>query len=408
MITSSYPRHSGDGAGAYVGYLARALVDMQHVVHVVAPDDPDVASTDEGGVIVHRYRYAPCRRLCVAGHGRSLYSDTTMKRIVPLLMPAYVLAGGATALDLHRRHRFDIIHGHWAVPGGFIASMVSRVARRALIMTLHGSDVYVTERNRLYAAAARMAYRQAACVTAVSDDLRRRAVAVGLPEAISRVVPSGVDGDMYARGDGAAYRLALGIAASAPVVGALGRLVGKKGFEYLIDAMPRVLAAVPDAVCVIGGEGDLADSLRASAAHLGLHDRVMLAGQIPRDETASFYAMCDVFAVPSVVDPRGNVDGLPLVLLEAMASGVPVVGSRLGGVAEVISDGENGLLVPPGDSESLAEKVIQVLQQPEWGRSLGQRARRDAEAGYSWKGIAGQFEAIYGSAMAQPGRVSHV
>ncbi len=395
MLASSYPRHGGDGTGAYVGYLARALVARGHVVHVVAPDDPVVAPADEGGVVVHRFRYAPCRRLCIAGHGRSLYADTSLKRIVPLLMPGYVLCGVATALRLHRQERFDVIHGHWCVPGGFMAGLVSAAVRRPLVITLHGSDVYVTERNGLYAAAARMAYHRAARVTAVSDDLRRRAVARGLPEAISCVVPSGVDPDMYARGDAASYRRALGIPPTAPVIGALGRLVAKKGFQHLVDAMPRVLAEVPEAVCIIGGEGDLEESLRARVADLRLGDHVVLAGQVPRDETPSFYAMCAACVVPSVVDAKGNVDGLPLVLLEAMASGVPVVGSRVAGISEVISDGETGLLVAPGDSASLAEGLIRVLQQPEWGRSLAGEARDEAGAHYSWQGIAARFEEIY-------------
>lgn len=395
MITSSYPRHAGDGAGSYVRSLARTLVRMGHAVHVVAPYDPLAVAGDDEGVALHRFRYVPGDRLCLVGHGRSLEADTRMKRIVPLLMPSYIAAAIARALLLHRRQHFDLLHGHWAVPGGAIAGVVSRLVGLPLVITLHGSDVYVTEHNRLYALAARTGYRRAGCVTAVSDDLRRRAVGAGLVEDISLTVPCGVDPARYACGEADALRARWGVPPQAPVIGALGRLVHKKGFEHLIAAMPAVLAAVPEAYCVIGGEGDLAADLRARAAACGVADRVRLVGHVPWGDTPTYFAMCAAVAVPSVVDAHGNVDGLPLVLLEAMASGVPVVGSRLAGIREVLEDGVTGLLVPPGDPPALAAGLVRLLRDPALGGHLGEAGRQVVCSTYCWDVIAGRFLGIY-------------
>ena len=395
MITSSYPRHAGDGAGSYVRSLSRTLVRMGHAVHVVAPYDPLAVAGDDQGVVVHRFRYVPGDRWCLMGHGRSLEADTRMKRVVPLLVPPYALAALAETLHLHRRERFDLLHGHWAVPGGAIAGVASRLLDLPLVITLHGSDVYVTEHSRAYALAARSGYRRAGCVTAVSDDLRRRAVATGLAEATSLTIPCGVDPARYATCDAQAYRARLGIPAEAPVIGALGRLVHKKGFTHLVAAMPAVLASVPDAYCVIGGDGDLAGDLAAQARDCGLDGRILFPGHVSWEDTPAFYGMCAAVAVPSVVDAHGNVDGLPLVLLEAMASGVPVAGSRVAGIREVLEDGVTGLLAPPGDAGALAVVLVRLLGDGGLRARLGEAGRRAVCDAYCWEAITARFVGVY-------------
>jgi glycosyltransferase involved in cell wall biosynthesis len=402
MIASSYPRYPGDANGFIVGSLARALVGLGHTVHVVAPYDPAVAMMDQGGVYVHRFRYAPRDDLHLAGHGRSLEGDVRMKRVVPLLMPGFVLAAMGSMLRLHRRERFDLLHAHWAIPGGAIASVASRLTGLPLVITLHGSDIYVAEHSRFYAAAARLGFRQAHRVTAVSEDLRVRALALGLDRARVTVIPPGPEVMRYQRGDGAHMRARLGVPAAAPVIGALGRLVHKKGFGNLLLAMRPVLAAVPDAYCVIGGDGDLREELTTQARKLGLAERVLFAGPVAWEDTPDFYGMCDVVAVPSVIDAAGNVDGLPLVLLEAMASGIAVVASRVAGIPDVVLDGLDGLLVPSGDVDALGAALVRVLQDAPLRAALGARARQEVLAHYSIESMARRFEALYRECCHEP------
>lgn len=404
MISSSYPRYAGDGIGSFVRSLARALVDSGREVHVVAPYDPSVADMDHGGVCVHRFRYAPCDALCLVGHGRSLKGDVRMRWIVPLLMPGFVIAATVRALSLHRSERSDLIHGHWAVPGGAIAAVVAWLTGLPLVISLHGSDVYVAEGNRVYAAVARAAFRRAAHVTASSEDLRDRAALLGLDRARSSVIPYGVDADRYAAGQGTHVRDRLGIPPDALVIGALGRLVHKKGFGHLLSAMQGVLGAVPEAYCVIGGEGDLRDDLTAQVDRLGVSGRVLFAGHVDWRDTPGYYAMCDVVVVPSVVDARGNVDGLPNVLLEAMASGTAVVASRVGGIPEVVTDGEDGLLVTPGDANALVGALISLLGDPALRMRLGERARQRISAGYAWRDVVRSFEVVYDEAVGSGAR----
>lgn len=441
MITSSYPRHAGDGAGSFVGSLAQALAAQGHSVGVLAPWDAALASAPRHSErsaephrtvdetlrsaqadttpIVRRFRYAPMPGLHIAGHGRALDADTRLRFLAPLLMPSFVLCAVLSALAWARRERaagspaaglraagapFDVIHGHWAVPGGFIAALVGRLTRTPVVISLHGSDVFVIRRNRLYGAAARWAFRRAARVVVCSHDLRARALQAGLAPERSEVIPYGVDATRYGQ-ERAAEALALrqrwGVPAGAPLIGALGRMVHKKGFDHLIAALPRVLQAVPEARCVIGGAGDLQVALRAQAQTLGLGERVLFPGAVDWQVTPAFYAACDVLAVPSVVDAHGNVDGLPNVLLEAMASRCAIVGSDVAGIPDVLRDGENGLLVAPGDESALGEALVRLLADADLRTRLGAAARHTVAQDYAWEGAARQYERVYVGAWAK-------
>lgn len=400
MLTSSYPRHAGDGAGSFVASLARALVRRGHRVIVVAPHDPAEAPMDQGGVLVERFRYAPGDRLCLVGHGRSLESDRTMRRWVPVLMPGYVAAAACRVLAVHRRERLDLLHAHWAVPGGAIAGGIARLTRLPMVTSLHGSDVYVSEHSRLYAAAARWSFRRARWVTACSQDLRQRAMGLGLRPERSSVIPYGVDVERFGSGAATGMRDRLGIPPGALVVGAMGRLVYKKGFEHLIAALPAVLARAPGVYLLIAGDGDLRGDLARQAEHLGQGARTLFPGHIAWEATPDFYALCDVLVVPSVVDRTGNVDGLPNVLLEAMAAGRAVVSSSVGGIPSVVRDGVNGLLVPPGDSGALATALLRLLADASLRGRLGSAARADVETHYRWEDIAARTESVYLSAIA--------
>ena len=399
MLTSSYPRHAGDGTGSFIASLARTLAARGHSVEVVAPHDPAVTPMDHKGVSVHRFRYAPSESLHVAGHARSLTADVRLKWFVPLLMPGYALSALALAQSLHRREPFDLVHGQWAVPGGVLAAAFARLARLPLVISLHGSDVYVIEHSRLYGASARWAFSRAAAVTASSGDLAQRAMAIGLARAKTTVIPYGVDLARYAAGDGARLRGKLGLSADVLVIGALGRLVEKKGFDRLLSALPRVAQAFPNVRCVVGGAGDLRDALVAQARSLGLDDCILFPGHIDWPSTPDYYAMCDVLVVPSVIDTGGNVDGLPNVLLEALASGCAVVASRVGGIPDTIVDRAQGLLVPPGDVRALSAALIELLGDAPARAALGDRARALMQQRYGWEAMAAEYEGVYHRAL---------
>jgi glycosyltransferase involved in cell wall biosynthesis len=193
-------------------------------------------------------------------------------------------------------------------------------------------------------------------------------------------------------------RRRLGVSTDGFLVLALGRLVEKKGFAYLVEAAARTGGVE----VVIAGEGDLRADLEQRAR--SLRAPVRLVGALDRATMAAALAEADVVVVPSVVDRAGNVDGLPNALLETLACGRPVVATTAGGIPDVVVDDVNGLLVPPKDEAALAHALRRLIREPDTRERLGQEARRRAVDALSWEAAARRFEESYVQASALDAR----
>jgi glycosyltransferase involved in cell wall biosynthesis len=400
MVATSYPRFAGDIVGTFMEPIARGLAARGHAVHVVLPWHPKLTRPlADGGVTLHPFRYAPHPSLNVFGYATALKADVALKWSAWVAAPLALAAGVAAARRVVRETGATIVHGHWVVPGGTMAALAA--GGRPLVVSLHGSDVFVAERHGAVGAVARRTFGRAGWVTACSADLRDRAIALGADPGRASVVPYGVDTDRFGAGRDAARargRAALGVPPGAPLVFAVGRFVRKKGFEYLIDAVPAILARRPGTIVAIAGGGDLDAELRERARAAGVAAQVRFPGVLAHDAVADALAAADVAVVPSVRDDAGNVDGLPNVVMEALASGTPLVTTAAGGIGAVVTDGDNGLIVPERDPAALASAVVRLLDDPGLAAATGARARRRVQADFGWDGVARQFEAAYGAA----------
>jgi glycosyltransferase involved in cell wall biosynthesis len=397
MVTSSYPRFPGDSVGTFLEPIAHAVAALGHDVHVVAPWHPLVRrAPTEGGVQFHFYRYAPIPSLYVFGYASAMRDDVALRATAWAAAPLALAAGWREARRVARRHRATVMHAHWVVPGGFTAALAA--PGLPLVVSLHGSDVYVAEKIALVRSAARATFRRAGFVTACSDDLAGRAVALGADPARLETVPYGVDVERF-RPDPSgrrSLRAELAGGRDAPLVFAAGRLVKKKGFEYLIDAM----RGVPGAVLALAGEGTLDDELRARAAAAGVSARVRFLGNLPQDRIAACLAAADVVAIPSVRDEAGNVDGLPNVVLEALAAGAPLITTGAGGIGTVARPDQTAFVVPEHDADALAAAIRRVLDDPEAARRIASAGRALVEAEFGWPRVARRFEHAYARALA--------
>jgi glycosyltransferase involved in cell wall biosynthesis len=297
---------------------------------------------------------------------------------------------------------FDLVHAHWVLPNGPPAALAARAYGLPLVISLHGSDIYLAERGRVMATAARLAFRCATAVTACSSDLCARGVRLGARPADSTVIPYGVNVREFRPDEGAraAVRAELGLDGGAPLVIGLGRLVAKKGFGVLLDAWPRVLAQAPQATLCIVGYGDLRGQLEDQARRLGVGERVRFPGQMERGRAASYLAAADVFALPIV---REGVDGLPNALLEAMGAGRPVVASQVAGVPDVIDEGVHGLMVPERDPDALASAIVRLIADRPFADGLGRAARARVEQDLTWEKTCERFERVYHAAARSRG-----
>jgi len=212
------------------------------------------------------------------------------------------------------------------------------------------------------------------------------------------VIPNGVDLERFATPvPHCTMRDEFGTPHGAPLVGVVARLEPEKGQRYLIEAMPMILDAAPDAWLAIVGEGSEADALRAQAASLGGHasERIVFTGR--RDDVSALTADLSVAALPSLREAQG------ISILEAMARRRPVVASAVGGIPEVITDGVDGLLVPPADPAALAAAIGSLLADPSLSERIGEAGYRTVAERFSIDAQVKRTEVVYDEELARAG-----
>ena len=396
MVTTSYPRFQGDSVGTFMEPIATAVAARGHEVHVVAPWHPAIdRPAIDRGVHLHFYKYAPHPSLNVFGYAAAMRADVSLRGAAYMAAPLALAAGWWTARRVARQVRATIIHGHWVVPGGITARLAA--PRLPRVISLHGSDVFVAERLAPARAAAKMAFAGAGYVTACSADLAERAIRLGADPDRIAVVPYGVDSARFRPSEPAraALRARLGMADGTLLVAAAGRLVRKKGFEYLVEAM----AALPDAALALAGAGTLEQELRTRAEQAGVAARVHFLGDQTQDQVVELFAAADIIVAPSVRDDAGNVDGLPNVVMEALASGTPLVTTEAGGIGAVVTHQRTAWIVPERSPGAIADALVH-LGDPAVRRSLGTAARALVEERYGWQRTAEGMETAYRLALA--------
>ncbi len=409
MLTTSYPLYPGDTTAPFIEELAANIAALGHEVGLALPAHPRLRrGPRERGVELYPFRYAPgIRRLQVWGYASSLSGDVGLKGAAYAAAPLALAASTVATARLVRHLRPDLIVAHWVIPNGPPAALVARLMGKPVVVSLHGSDVFLAERKAIIGRGARAAFRRAAAVTACSPDLAARAAGLGAEPIRTTTIPYGVDPARFRPAtpeERAAVRRELGLREGERLVLTGGRLVHKKGIDVAIDAFAT--AAVREAGparLVVFGYGDLQADLAAQATRRGLTDRVLFAGRIERDRMATLFGAADLFLLPSVHDHAGNVDGLPNTLLEAMASGVPIVASDVVGVPTVIDDGVHGLLMPERDADALGAAIATLLRDPARATTLGHAARARVERELTWPQIARRYLAVYREAIARHG-----
>ena len=283
------------------------------------------------------------------------------------------------------RERFDLVHAH--IYASAAASALATVGSGLpLVVTEHTEALWQGRGGRLFSP---WMYRRASRVIAVSDAIRRRLVERdGLSPAKITLLPNSVPPVRQAHGDALPLPKEL---AERPLVGVVARLQPEKGVASFLKAASHVAGEVPDARFVVVGDGPLRKELFGLAEELGIRDRVLFLGFRP--DAQALLKLMDVVAVPSVSE------GTPLVVLEAMSAGVPVVASRVGGIPGQIQPGREGILVPPGDAQALGDALLGLLRDPESARRMGEAGRLRAETEFSHENMVRKVEGIYRDAL---------
>jgi glycosyltransferase involved in cell wall biosynthesis len=392
VLASTYPRWPGDTEPGFVHELCRRLAS-RFDVQVLSPHAPG-ARTQEvmDGVEVRRFRYLPGRLETLAYEGG--IPEKLRRQPWRLLQVPFFLAGLLwAAWRALRTRKFDAIHAHWLLPQGFVAALFKAIdpAGPPLVVTLHGADLY-TANSAPVRAVKRRALGQADAVTVVSEAMRREVEALGADPARTSVLSMGVDTESrFVPGQGPRRAGTLLFA---------GRLVEKKGARYAIEALALLRRERPGARLVVAGDGPERPVLEARVRELGLEEAVTFLGAVPQPRLAELYREAAAAVFPFVVAKGGDREGLGLVVVEAQSCGCPVIAADVPAVHDTVTDGETGLLVPPGDPAALAAAMRQVLDDAALAERLG-AAGPAAAARFSWTRIAEGYARVIGKAMGR-------
>lgn len=382
VLASTYPRWRDDHEPGFVHELSRRLANDYEVIALV-PDAPGAdASGMLDGVEVVRYRYAP-RRLQTLVNNGGIAVNLQRAPWKWLLVPGFVLAQYWQARRLVAKRRIDVVHAHWLLPQGLIARGLSRSHRVPYLVTSHGGDLFGL-RGRLSTALKRRVAQCTAGMTVVSSAMRQEADRIGLCPPRMQVIPMGVDLRERFIPDANVPR-------EASTLLFVGRLVAKKGLPHLLDALPLVLADRPDAILKIAGFGPEEQALRAQAQRLGIADRVQFLGATPQQSLPDLYRRASLFVAPFVRDESGNQEGLPVVLMEAIGCGCPVIVGDVAGIADLLGESHLDVSVDPTDTRTLATSILRALQNPSKASAQIEAIRAAALESIDWTHIAAGY-----------------
>lgn len=380
VTASTFLRWEGDTEPRFVLDLSKHMTD-EFDVTVLVPAAPGAKSRENlEGVEVIRYHYFPIHKwetLCYPG---AIVPRIKEKKARVLLVPFLFFSLYFHLFKL--LPRFDIVHAHWLIPQGIVQSFF----KKPYIVTGHGGDV--TSLNKgIFRKLKIRCIKRAKKITVVSEHLKKEVKKL-IPEINPDVISMGVDVSIF----GKQYYVPNYFGQEdKKVVLFVGRLAEIKGVAYLIDAMKKV-----NALLVIVGDGPLREALEKQAVEM--KDKVLFLGAKTHIELKTIYASADIFVAPSITAGNGEREGLGLVILEAMASGLPVVASNSGGITEIIHNGQNGLLCKEKNCNQIAEAVKILLQDEDFRNQIIENSK-NAVKKYDYSNIARQYSLLLSKCM---------
>jgi len=381
VTASTFPRWEGDTEPRFVLDLCKHMVDTFDVT-VLVPATPGAKDREVlEGVEVIRYHYFPIHKwetLCYPG---AIVPRIKEKKIRAILVPFLFVALFFKLLII--LPKYDIVHAHWLIPQGIVQSFF----KKPYIVTGHGGDVTSLNKGIVKKLKERC-LKEATDVTTVSQYLSeymRELETSCKPHIISMGVDLKMFGSKYRMDDFFGQK-------EKKVILFVGRLAEKKGVTYLIDAMKKI----ENAILVIVGEGPLNNQLKKQALYKG--DQIRFLGAKSHEELKTLLASADIFVAPSITANNGDSEGLGLVLLEAMASGLPVVATRTGGIVQIIEDGINGFLVEEKNSMQLAEAISQILSDDKIIERFKEKGFETIKK-YDYREISKQYKNLYERAL---------
>lgn len=348
IIPTMFPKYKGDYYGSFVFDEAKMLVKKGFEVHVVTQHNPGIPYEEiVDGIHVHRFRWLEPKEFRALVHFKGIKDNF---RLVTYLISLFF-----NLIMVIRKYNIDIIHAHSTIPTGLIGVIVAKIMKKPVFITAHGMDINNFENSSFFKRLITFSLKNCNKAIVVSSDLAKKISSLGIDPDKIIVLRNAVDTNRFQPNNIKIIRKKHDIKDNILIL-FVGYLDTFKGIFELVDAFYDANKENRKSTLMIIGEGPKEDELKKKVFKLGLEKSVIFTGKISPTDIHKYYQSADIFVLPSYGE------GLPLSVLEAMSCGIPVIASNVGGIPEVVKEGENGFIIPQKNEEILNEKLMVLIK----------------------------------------------
>jgi len=372
MINYEFPPLGG-GGGVITSHIAAELA-KRHEVEVLTSGCKGLPKFEVvGGFKVYR----------VPVLGRGEQSTATLASLVSFPLPSLF-----KGIRLCREKRYDVINTHFAVPTGPTGVVLSKLFRLPNVLSVHGGDIYdpskalSPHKNPLLRKIVEYVFNHSTHILAESNDVKRRAISHYRVNKEITIIPWGLNESTFEK----ASRAEMGLSQDEFLIIAVGRLVKRKGLDYLLQAIAKI--QIPNIKVLLIGDGPEQNHLESLAVALGIRQQILFLGAVSDEKKFQYLSASDLFVLPSLHE------GFGIVFLESMYCGLPIITTDCGGQTDFLKDGRNGFLVPVKDFEALASKTLTLLQNQDLRRQISATNREDVRS-LSISATAERYEKVF-------------
>lgn len=392
VITSSFPRYKNDWWAQFIASIYKNIDKSIFDITIVAPHAPGAKLIEDiEGIKVVRFPYFYPFSLERLTSGSGILHSSEESIFAKLQILFFVAMQFIYSCALLIKNRYHLVHIHWIIPQGIEGLLIKFFFNTPVIATVHGSDLFGLKQFNFF----KKIILKNATICTVNSSATLKEVKNIEPRTKIELIPMGVDTKMFSS-DKKKVLLKKQYK-NATLLLAVGRLIGCKGLDYLIQSLPTVINRFPNIRLLIVGDGPERKNLEYLIKKCNLaQDVVIFLGSVPHAQLSTIYASSDMLIVPSVTDKKtGETEGQGIVVLEGMASGIPVIGSACGGISDLIINGKNGLLVKERDVRGLSNAIIKMILDKKLEDICIKNGQQMVRKEYSWEVVGEKFTHLY-------------
>jgi glycosyltransferase involved in cell wall biosynthesis len=373
ILTTTFPRYIKDKTPAFIFELSKEIKKKEFNVLIIAPHDKGIKKKefmDRIEVVRFSYFYpTKFQKLCYEG---GIMRNIRKSFLAKIQVPFFLLSFFYFSYKFIKKRKIKIINSHWILPSGLIGGILRKILKIKHISTAHAIDVYTIEKIPFGKTLTKFIYENSDYMICVNEDLKKRILKLLNMEESSKIFikPMGTNIKFIDKkiNNKKEFNVLF-----------IGRFVEKKGLEYLIKAISEVKKEYSEIKLLVAGAGPLEEKIKNMVKELNLEDTVKFLGWVEREKIQEVFELSDVLVVPSIVTEEGDTEGMPTVILEAMAAGVPVIATCVGGISYFVKNYENGILIEEKNPLQIKEKILELYKNKELREKIIKSAKEFAQ-----------------------------